>query len=229
MAGKVIPISPSGLLDYEGCGKRFYHTKIVKTHRQEVTDALTHGNTVHKQLEDHVKHRKALPTHLNHVADVISDLRACGLELYAELEMAIDREWNPVGFWDKTAWLRGKIDLVALSRDEAYVYDYKTGKRKADFTQLQIYSAVVYHVLKLKKVTSAYMWLKTKEADSFAVDAGNIALIQQEITERIENAENAELTNRWLARTSPLCRYCPVLRDCAEAVYYKENDHRARR
>jgi hypothetical protein len=218
---KVLPISPSGLLDFEGCPKRYYHTKILKQYKFEVTEAITHGNEVHERLEKHVKKGEVLPTHLKHVEPIFGQLKSNGYTLYAELSMAISHEWKPLDFWDKSGYLRGKVDLIAIRGDEALVFDYKTGKRKADPTQLKIYGAILYHVLRLRKVESAYLWLKSKESDNFLIDAGNIMQIQEEITERIGNVTNAEVTGIWQARTSPLCGWCPMLNDCKEAVYYK--------
>jgi ATP-dependent exoDNAse (exonuclease V) beta subunit len=217
----VLPLSPSGILEFESCEKKFFHTKIAKTHKSQVTEAITYGNQVHQQLEMYVKKAEKLPTHLEHISPVIESLRSLGYTLYAELEMAIDANWKPIQFWDKSGYLRGKIDLVALKGDEAIVLDYKTGKRKNDPFQLKIYGAVLYHVLGLRKVESGYLWLKTKESDHFTIDGGNIALIQQEITERISKVLEAEKTNEWKARTSPLCGWCPVLSDCEFAEYYR--------
>lgn len=219
--GKVLPISPSGLLDFEGCPKRYFHTKIEKKYKFVETTAITHGNEVHKRLEMFVKHGEVLPDHLEHVAPILDFLKNSGYQLFAELEMAITENWQPTTFWDKAGYLRGKIDLVAIKENEAIVFDYKTGKRKPDPTQLKIYGAVLYHVLGLRKVESGYLWLATKESDHFTIDGGNIAIIQNELTERIENVRNAERSNEWKARTSPLCGWCPALDDCEFASYYK--------
>lgn len=224
---KVLPISPSGLLDFEGCNKRYFHTKIAKTHKSQITEAITHGNLVHKNLEMHVKKGDVLPEHLDHVAPILAFLRAEGYTLYAELEMAIDERWQPIGWWDKPGYLRGKVDLIALRGNEALVMDYKTGKRKADPTQLKIYAAVLYHVLGLRRVESCYLWLKTKESDNFVLDGGNIAIVQQEITERIQAVRNAEIENEWQARPTPLCGWCAVLDDCEFASYYREKKKNA--
>jgi len=166
-------------MDFEGCPKRYQQTKLLKLYKSQVTDAITHGNVVHEQLEKYVKYGEVLPSHLDHVKPIIEGLRAMGYTLYAELEMAIDRNWNPVGFWDRDGYLRGKVDLVAINETDgaAFVFDYKTGKRKPDATQLKIYGAVLYHVLRLRKVESWYLWLKTNEHDSFVIDPGNIAIV----------------------------------------------------
>lgn len=228
--GKVFPISPSSLLDFEGCPKRYYHTKIVKTHKSGVTDAITHGNVVHEQLEMYVKQGQVLPSHLEHVKPILEGLTAAGFTLHAELEMAIDRNWHPVSFWDSDGYLRGKVDLVALNATSgtALVFDYKTGKRKPDTTQLKIYGAVLYHVLRLRRVESWYLWLKTREDDKFVIDPGNIAIVQNEITERIENVNITDQSGDFPAKTSPLCMWCPVLEDCPDAIYWKEKKRNKR-
>lgn len=227
------PLSVSGLTDFEGCPKRYFHTRLAKTHKSQVTEAITHGNEVHKRLEMHVKKGEVLPEHLRHVEQILDYLKAEGYQLFAELEMAIDRNWQPVDYWSKDGWIWGKIDLIALRGTEAMVFDYKTGKRKtgkyADDTQLKLYGAVLFHVLGLSKVESGYLWLKTREADNFVIDGGNIAIIQQEIFERVTKLETAEKENDFPARTSPLCGWCPVLNDCEFASYYREKKKNAKR
>lgn len=224
-------ISPSGLLDFEGCPRRWHETKILKKYKFEVTEAITHGNVVHEQLERYVKFSEALPEHLLYVAPFIEALRHEGYTLYAELECAVTDDWKPVGWWDKTAWLRGKIDLVALNKTtkSALVIDYKTGKRKPDPTQLKIYGAMLMRVLGLKQVDSLYLWLKTNENDRFQITRATLHGIVTEITERIEAMSDAFDRQDFPPRTSPLCGWCPALNDCKEAIYYKIQHDRKRR
>jgi RecB family exonuclease len=227
-----IPISPSNIADFEGCPKRYRETKLLKRFKFEVTDAITHGNVVHEQLEKYVKYKQPLPEHLEKFGPFIDGLRESGYDLFAELEMTITREWKPIAdWWNKTGkvYLRGKIDLVALKGSEAIILDWKTGKRKNDPFQLQIYGSVLYHVLGLNRVDSGFVWLKTNESDTFTIDAGNIALIQQDITERISKVEEAYEQDKFPARPTPLCGWCPVLDECQEAIYYKVKRDRTRR
>lgn len=213
--------SPSGLLEFESCPKKWNLTKVRKLHKFEVTEAITHGNVVHEQLERYVKYKEPLPEHLEYTIPFFENLREQGVTLYAELECAIKPDWTPTDWWDKGCYLRGKVDLIGIKDDEAVVFDYKTGKRKPDPTQLKIYGAMLYHVLGLKKVRSYYMWLQTKEQDHFVITEDNIGEVTDEITTRISRMREAYDNKLFPARTSPLCGWCPALDTCEEAVYYK--------
>jgi CRISPR/Cas system-associated exonuclease Cas4 (RecB family) len=220
-AGKFPVTSPTGLLDFEGCPKRWHQTKVLKKFKFVVTDAITHGNVVHEQLEKYVKYDQPLPEHLQIVEPIIGNLRDQGVELYAELECAIDASWKAVNWWNRDCYLRGKADLLGIKGDEAVVFDYKTGKRKTDPTQLKIYAAMLMAVLGVKKVKAYYVWLKTDQFDSFELTTETFDAVKGELTTRIARMKEAYDKQEFPARTSPLCKWCPVLNDCKEAVYYK--------
>lgn len=223
-------VSPSSLLDFEGCPKRFYECRVLKNYPFTVTEAITYGNTTHEQLEKYVKHGEVLPDHLLFVAPILDALVENGFTLYAELECAIDVNWRAVGWWDKEAWLRGKVDLIAMNENYIMVIDYKTGKRKPDPTQLKIYGAMLKAVLGTSKVESCYLWLKTKESDKFVLTDENFDEVKDEITTRVAAMKDAYDKQEFPARTSPLCGWCPALDTCKAAVYYKvERDRRKQR
>lgn len=222
-------VSPSSLLDFEGCPKRFYEVRVLKKYPFQVTEAITYGNTVHEQLEKYVRFDTELPEHLAYVAPIIDGLRSLGYTLYAELECAIREDWTPTTWWDKSAWLRGKADLIGIKGDEAVVWDWKTGKKKNDPTQLQMYGAILHTVLGLSKVSSAYIWLKEKDNTTLTVDNTNVDEIKQDIISRIGAMRDAYESNNFPARTSPLCGWCPALDTCKAAVYYKVQRDRERR
>jgi CRISPR/Cas system-associated exonuclease Cas4 (RecB family) len=224
-------ISPSDIDNYEGCPKRWHLKRILRDPRFkfQVTEAINYGNTTHEQLEKYAKHQTPLPEHLEYVAPFIDGLRAAGFDLYAELECAVTEDWTPVGWWDKTAWLRGKADLVAVKEDQAIIIDWKTGKRKPDPTQLKIYGAILHTVLGLRSAQGVFVWLKTQQDDKFEVNAVNVDEVRQEIVGRIDAMKDAYERQDFPARTTPLCGWCPALDTCSEAIYYKVQRDRKRR
>ena len=221
-------LSPSALLDFEGCPKRWHEVKILKKYKQEDTEYFAYGNEVHKNLEEYTKYKTPLPEHLEYVAPMIDKARE-EFVLCAELEIAITEDWKPVGFWDKSAVLRGKIDFVAVSKKTALIVDWKTGNRKADPFQLQVYGALLYHILGVESVAAGYAWLKTKQRDVYSIDGTNFQSIKDDITDRITRMKDAYEKQEFEARTGPLCCWCACLPDCEEAVYYRENKDKIRR
>lgn len=221
-------LSPSAILDFEGCPKRWHETKILKKYKFDVTEQITYGNEVHANLEAYTKFKTPLPEHLEYVAPLIDKCRE-DYVLCAELEVAIDENWKPVGYWDKTAMIRGKIDFVAVSKTEALIIDWKTGARKPDPFQLYIYGAMLYRILGVKTIAAGYAWLKTKERNTYLITQSNIEILLADITERIARMKEAYETQTFNARTSVLCCWCPCLPDCEEAIYYRENKEKIRR
>jgi len=222
-------LSPSSIADFEGCPKRWHEVKILKKYPFVQTESLTYGNDVHEKLEHYTKFQTPLPEHLEYVAPVIDALREGGYVLVAELELGITKDWDPCGFWDKNCFLRGKVDLVAVNQKQAILIDWKTGKRKPDPFQLQIYGAILYQLLSLERVDAGFAWLKTQESDAYSITAENFPEIVTDIMQRTDKMRQMYEQQDFPARTSPLCCWCPALNDCKEAIYYKENIGRRRK
>lgn len=69
--------------------------------------------------------------------------------VFVEEEWAMDRNWEPVEWAAKEAWLRLKLDImVRMSRTEAVVADLKTGRRIGNeikhAEQTQLYQLVTF-------------------------------------------------------------------------------------
>lgn len=217
-------VSPTDIATFEQCPKQWHTKRILRDElfKFQVTEAITHGNVVHEQLEHYIRFGKELPANLQYMIPFFDGLRAAGFTLYAELECAVtEAEWRAVGWWDKTAWLRGKVDLIAIKDGEAIVFDYKTGKRKPDPTQLKIYALFLRQTLGIEKIESCYLWLKTDESDKFTLTNANYQETLDEITGRVNAIRDAFIAKEFPTRTGPLCGWCPLLDTCKEAVYYK--------
>lgn len=228
-------ISSSDIENYEGCPKRWHLKRILRDERFKfhVTEAITHGNLTHERLERYVKYDEVLPDHVLYLVPFFAYLREQGYTLYAELEVAITKDWQPTSFWAKDCYLRGKVDLIALKDTTAIVVDYKTGKEKnaryKDDTQLQIYSAVLMSVLGLTEVSSYFFWTATQGSDKHSLTTETFEDVKADITRRIDRMKDAYDNEQFPARTSPLCGWCPALDTCEEASYYKEKRDRERR
>jgi hypothetical protein len=220
--------SYSSLKDFEGCAKRYYSTRVAKTHKQDDTaEHLLWGNRVHQHCEDRINIKAVLPDFLQNLEPLIADLEARGRLMIAELEFAFRKDWTPCGYWDKDCWTRGKIDVVCIGRDEADIIDWKTGKRRPDFGQLEYY-ALALGLIGYKKIRGYFVWTKTFEYDSAYIDEAIIRHVKELFTAKAARLERAFETNEWPAKTSALCAYCPVVMDCEEARekgYHKKAKH----
>lgn len=219
--------SISAIKDYEGCPKRYYATRIAKTHRPIETEQLTWGRRVHEHLERRVTENVPLPDSLAHIESVIAALLDGASHVEAELPVALD-EHGAACDWS-SAWLRGIIDLAVFDNDgRALILDYKTGKRRRDFDQLRCYSAILCAV-GIKKVIAVYVWLQDKTFDAIEVTADEAQTIIAEIFERMRRAEHDLKEEKIIAKPSALCAYCPLVYECEEGREWRERARYIRR
>jgi hypothetical protein len=231
------PFSYSALTDYEGCPRRFALVKLQKKYPFTETEALTYGRETHKAFELRVKEGKKLPPHLEHCEAIIAGLENAGYKLYAEIEIAITKDFKPVDYWDKSAWFRGSIDVLAVKGNELIILDWKTGKRYPIFGQLALYGLML-SITGAPEVKGVYVWLSQKKQDTITKTPGNYIGndaysyvntfdgVREEYQERGAKFEaalqnKADDLEKWPTRPSPLCAFCPAVNDCEAGAKYK--------
>ena len=90
-----------------------------------------------------------------------------GGTLQVEQKLTLNENLTPTTWWEKDAWLRSILDVLVLFDDKAIVMDWKTGKRRPDFSQLEMFALQVFqHYPSIKKVQSTFVWLKDMSLDS---------------------------------------------------------------
>ena len=175
------PQSHSSLNLFETCARQYEARYILKTMPYEETVATAWGNAAHDALEKFVKSggREQFPDmyHPDNgrslrdyqwAGELILDRAARrGGYVLAERSMAVDHNKDTTDYWDKQAWLRGKIDVTILypNRGEAEVFDYKSNaKKKADKAQLELYSAsAMTDYGDVQTVRASFVWLNFRD------------------------------------------------------------------
>ena len=168
----VVPIhqwSASKRKTFEQCKYRallMYGHKIPEPERPlppgKTEHANDRGTRVHDQTEKFVLGEGQFPTEMGKFRPELESLKQSyskGL-VSLEGEWAHDKNWEPVEWRSKKAWLRLKLDAIYfISKQEAVVVDYKTGKKfgneisHAQQTQLYQLSAFTRYP-DLEKVTT---------------------------------------------------------------------------
>jgi hypothetical protein len=122
---------------------------------------------------------------------------------------------EPTGWWDADAWLRSKIDVLVLYKDKAHVLDWKTGKRRVDFMQLELFALQVFkHFPEINTVNSTFVWLKEKSIDSEQFTRDQAPDMWRTLLDKIRRIELSLEKDKWPARPSGLCRFCPARHLC---------------
>lgn len=207
----VVPWSYSSLTSFENCPRRHYLTRISKQVVEPLTDALTFGNKVHKELELATKGEKPLSAGFQSYQPLVDKLRAAPGHKLIEYKFGLTRGFEPVGFFDKRVWVRGAIDYAAVTEQKATVIDLKTGKPKVDLDQLRLFAATTLTIFpQLEQVKTGYIWLGYNKVDSENFVRGDEAEIWQDFAGRVIRMEKAQEKDEWPPRPSGLCGWCPV-------------------
>jgi hypothetical protein len=138
----MMPISPTSLKLFVECPALYKATYISKSYKAPSSPALERGNIIHDLLAKAVSHPGAdWPEEELHVWEVaepivkkIQQMKEMGWNIQVEYSAALNSIGEPCDFWDSDAFLRCRLDVLAVSpkQDSILIFDWKTGRTKAD-------------------------------------------------------------------------------------------------
>lgn len=211
--------SYSSIKLFENCPLRYYKQRITKEVRDEGGEASKHGERVHKALEDRIKGGVPLPPELEKHEPLCRAVESMGGKVEAEKELVLNWDLQPTGWWSDDAWLRSKLDIYVSIGHKAVIMDWKTGRRKPDFFQLEISAVQAFiHNPELRVVNTSFVWLKDGAIDAEIYKRENFAELLRKITDKTKRIEDAVYEDIWPPKPSGLCAYCPAKSNCAFAL-----------
>lgn len=174
---QIPPQTHSSLQTFDLCPRQYdakYRTKTVKFVQSYEGEW---GDKAHNNLENYIKAsgKYQYPSEVNKDTGqnqtdyawigetILTRARNRGGYVLAERNFAIGYDHDTADYWDKKGWLRGKIDVTVIypERREAEVYDLKTGKKKDDPLQVDLYSvSAMLDYSNVDRVRSGYIWAK---------------------------------------------------------------------
>jgi hypothetical protein len=207
--------SYSAIKDFEGCPRRYNEVRILKKFKSKDTEATLYGTAVHKAFEDFIKDNAPLPTSFEAYRKFVEPLAALDADIRCEEKMGIRSDFTPCGFFDKDVWFRGIPDYLAISRSGkvARVADYKTGKssRFADTAQLELMAAMIFiHHPTVEKVKGVLLFVVVGDIIKAEYTRAQLPEILSKWAGRASAIESALEVGVWNARSSALCKFCPV-------------------
>lgn len=209
--------SYSAIKLYENCSLRYYRQRIIKDIQDEPGEASIYGDRVHKALESRLKIGADLPDHLAFAEKYcrsIEDLGNRGL-LGVEQELVITENFEPVDWWHRDAWLRFKLDVLVIVGSTALIFDWKTGKRRVDNFQMEMFAAIVFQMYpEVQVVKTNLVWLKDKAMDTEVFKRKQSPYLWRTILEKIKRIEKSLEKENWPAKPSGLCGWCPARFSC---------------
>ena len=207
--------SYSSIKLFENCPLRYFYQRVAKSVVDEGGEASKHGERIHAYLEARLKKEADLPQEVATYEPLVKSVEKLGGELYIEHELVLSDLLVPTGWYAPDAWIRSILDILVIKGDEAIVMDWKTGKRKIDFFQLQLFAVQVFkHFPQVQKVKTSLIWLKTMEMDTEQYTRDQSNTMWQDVMGRIRRIEQALEHDNWPAKPSGLCRYCPARHLC---------------
>jgi RecB family exonuclease len=164
--------------------------------------------------EEYVRDGKPLPPQFEFIKGTLDALLAKPGRKLAEQKMALDEKLNPVGWFDKTVWVRGIADLLILDDDNltAWVVDYKTGNNKyPDRDQLKLMSLMVFrHYPHIREVKSALLFVVKEDMVKHNMSIEEADAEWWKYRERVGRIGASIEADVWNPNRTPLCGWCPV-------------------
>lgn len=214
-----LSFSYTALRDFKNCPKAFHHKRILKDVSFVQGEAAKWGEEVHKHFENRVKLGTPLPFTLESYEPMLAKFD--GKPSKVELQMAINQDLIPVEWFASDAWLRGIADvMVWLSEDTVWIGDWKTGKRRPDFDQLELFSLLTWqHYPEIQTCKTSFIWVKDKQIDTETFERKDANKLWEKVMSDIRRVYKADETVNWPAKPSGLCGYCDVKKQlgCAYA------------
>jgi len=191
---------------YEQCplkAKLLYIDKF----KEPGSPAMDKGIAVHSELERYLK----LPTEpipqsgIKLCAD-LEELKA--RKPYSELEVCFNKDWEPVDWFAKDAWVRIKIDALVKEGNYCLVVDFKTGRIRDSYDpQLELYALTALLMFPTIDTvdTSLYFVDAGRKLDGQRYTRADLDLLKAKWSDRVK----AMLTDTIFEATpNQYCGYC---------------------
>lgn len=232
--------SYSSISMFEKCPLRYYRQRILKDVVDQPTTHTDFGTLVHSYIEhsldawgstgtDDLRMKAQAASDMldvntkaiadKYIAAIKAIVRMQKLKCLTEQKLSVDMALNPVEFSSPKAWLRAIIDVLLISANGrvAFIYDWKTGKRRPDKLQLTICAALVFNYFDhIDRIRAGFVWLKkdVDAADTFKYERKDLPDMWNEILQKTKRIEAARIADVWQPIPSGLCKWCPAASTC---------------
>lgn len=216
-AAKPFAWSYSRLKNFETCPKRHYMIDISRAVREEESEELKWGNSLHKaaalRLDPNV--RKKLPVGMEMLEPWCERLEKTPGKIYTERQLAIASDFGPCEWFakgERPAWFRSVCDVLKVNGQVAIAIDWKTGKIVEDSVQLALMAACIFaHYPELEKIRTEFIWLKFDASTRADFAREEMPSVWRNLWPRIEALKAAHDNFDYPAKEGGLCkRWCPV-------------------
>lgn len=193
------------------CPHQTWRRYVKKDQPYVESEAMKWGNAVHTALEYRLG-GKPLPPDMQQWEPIIAAFDGRGAT--AEQKLGITRNSKTCDFFDAEVFFRGKVDVMLINGNTAYIMDWKTGNSNYESAfELETNALLVYckhpH---LTRIVGSYAWLKENRLGQM-YDLSNVGNTWNVMNVLIKQFEADLAAVNWEKRKSGLCGYCSV-KDC---------------
>jgi RecB family exonuclease len=151
-------------------------------------------------------------------AGVVDKILARPGQKFFEHQMAVNKQLQPVDWFDKDVWIRSIADVLVVDGDTAYCLDYKTGKVKDNPTQLQLFAAMVmWHFPQVQTVKTSFIWLRFDETTNAKYERRFLDALWRALEPRFTKVQEVVDLGVFDTKPSGLCPWCPAKGFCPDA------------
>jgi hypothetical protein len=153
--------SYSSINCFKNCPRQYEAKYVSYSYVDKGNDQNRWGTKVHTHLENNIKHDAPLPPELVTLAPLMQIVKAAPGIIKVEESLAVNMQLQPVSYMAKDAYIRGKLDLTKRNGPNGFVADYKTGKLRDDFYQLELSSLLLMATYpEVNSVLTMFLWSK---------------------------------------------------------------------
>jgi PD-(D/E)XK nuclease superfamily len=203
---------------FETCKAKFYY-QFIKKLPSGGSPAMERGSKMHENIESYLNGWAADLIPDNQLfKQAIDELKA--KDFRAEQAMGFDKEWNALSDWfQKSTWLRVKMDASYIDGEHGYAIDFKSGKYRVPSTEQPELYGIALHAKnpELTKVTAEFWFLDTGEVYSRDYTADELLKLRKKYEKRVEPIY---MTSQWDPSPSNECRWCTYSKTKGGACKY---------
>lgn len=213
------PWSHSALECHNNCPEQYHHKYVLKDLPAEEKSAEQNwGIFVHQKFEDYLNSKpgdRELPIDLRIHQPYLDHLLSVEGILWAERKVALGvKPFGPCGYFADNVWWRGVIDATVVEREDArtLIADYKTGKKKDDWTQLALSAVwVLYNHPEVNLINAQFYWCVDQTVTKKVWGRSEMDMLVGMFAPKLQAYVYSFKNDVWPKKQTGLCHgWCPV-------------------
>jgi CRISPR/Cas system-associated exonuclease Cas4 (RecB family) len=215
--------------DYDQCPRKFFLKYMDKSPSFKMDPMkkslhLIRGEQLHLQLENYALWKINVVTQPDLVkpemlpetaalCPIIDRLFETSEFVLPETQLAVNKEWKKTGWFDKDAYYRAIMDLIAGRRNHGIMWDYKSGKYQPygdECGQLHLSCAMVIPMKGWDYIDVSYLFIDSKRPEGLRVTQEDVPKLIKIFDERSDKV-NSE--TQWAPKKNENCKWCEATKE----------------